>query len=143
MIANGLRARRRLHRDVTTADVPRPYRQQRMRESRRPPATLKRVIDDAIIDARAVDDPWLALERAHIASQPWAWPHVRVHAAMLGVAWRHRDRHELIGQIVRLAVAGPGSLAGRYPPGNTGRARMRLIEHGPIPDDLAVHLVAR
>ncbi|MET0459893.1 MAG: hypothetical protein ABW195_11655 [Ilumatobacteraceae bacterium] len=34
---------------------------------------------------------------------------------------------------MRLAVAGPGSLVGRYPPGNT----VGLTEHGPIPADLA------
>ncbi|MER3452613.1 MAG: hypothetical protein C4344_02730, partial [Acidimicrobiia bacterium] len=76
-------------------------------------------------------DPWPALERAHVASQPSAWPHTRVDAAMLGVAWRQRDRCEMVGQVVRLLVAGPGSLAGRYPPGNTGRTTAGLTEHGP------------
>lgn len=114
-----------------------------MRDQRRPPAALERVIDDAIAAAGTAADPWPALERAHIASQPWAWPHTRVHAAMLRAAWRQRTRGELIGQTVRLVVAGPGSLVGRYPPGNTGRTRMRLTERGPIPDDLAAHLPIR
>lgn len=104
---------------------------------RRPPAELARLIDDAITAARIGNDPWPALERAHIASQPWAWPHTRVHAAMLSVAWRERDRREIAGQLIRLVVAGPGSLADRYPVGNTGRTIMGLTEHGPIPDDLA------
>jgi hypothetical protein len=104
---------------------------------RRPPAELARLIDDAITAARTGNDPWPALELAHIASQPWAWPHTRVHAAMLRLAWRERDRGEIAGQMIRLAVAGPGSLANRYPPGNTGRTTMGLTEHGPIPPDLA------
>jgi len=104
---------------------------------RRPPAELARLIDDAITAARTGADPWPALERAHIASQPWAWPHTRVHAAMLRLAWRERDRREIAGQLIRLAVAGPGSLANRYPPGNTGRTTTGLTEHGPIPTDVA------
>ena len=104
---------------------------------RRPPAELARLIDDAITNARTGTDAWPALERAHIASQPWAWPDTRVHAAMLRLAWRERDRREITGQLIRLVVAGPGSLANRYPPGNTGRTTMRLTEHGPIPADIA------
>ena len=104
---------------------------------RRPPADLARLIEDAITAAPTGSDPWPALERAHIASQPWAWPHLRVHAAMFRLAWRERDRREIAGQAIRLAVAGPGSLANRYPPGNTGRTTMGLTEHGPIPADLA------
>ena len=103
---------------------------------RTPPAIIH-IVDTAIADACTATDPWPSLERAHIASQPWAWPHTRVHAAMLAAAWRQRDRHEILGQLVRLAVAGPGSLADRYPPGNTGRTTMGLTEHGPIPPDLA------
>ncbi len=108
---------------------------------RRPPAELARLIDDAITaartGARTGNGAWPLLERAHIASQPWAWPHTRVHAAMLRLAWRERDRREMSGQLIRLVVAGPGSLANRYPPGNTGRTTMGLTEHGPIPADLA------
>lgn len=106
----------------------------------RTPPAIGQLIDTALVEALTASDPWPSLERAHIASQPWAWAHTRVHAAMLRVAWRQRDRHELVGQLIRLAVAGPGSLAGRYPPGNTGRATMGLTEHGPIPADLAALL---
>jgi hypothetical protein len=55
---------------------------------------------------------------------------------MLVSAVRQRDRRELVGQVVRLVVAGPGSLAGRYPTGNTGRTTMRLTETAPVPEDL-------
>ncbi len=115
-----------------------------MRKSsrRRPPAELTRLINDAIASSRSAPDPWPSLERAHIASQSWAWPHTRVHATMLQVAWRQRDRHETIGQLIRLVLAAPGSLANRYPPGNTGRTTMGLTEHGTIPDDLAALLTS-
>ena len=111
--------------------------------SRRPSPAIQQLIDAAIEGSKGVADPWPALERAHIASQPWAWPHTRVHAAMCRVAWRQRDRRELAGQLIRLAVAGPGSLLGRYPPGDTGRTTMGLTEHGPIPADLAQLLPPR
>jgi len=93
--------------------------------------------------ARAGDDPaatWRALERAHILSQPWAWPHTVVHWRMLTFAVRQREPGEALGQLVRLIVAAPGSLSGRYPRGNTGRAAMGLTETMPVPDDLAALL---
>jgi hypothetical protein len=107
------------------------------RPRRRTPSQIRELIAGELAAARTADDPWPALERAHIASQPWAWPHTRVHAAMLRATWRQRDRHELVAQLVRLTVAAPGSLTGRYPAGNTGRSTMRLTETAPVPDDLA------
>ncbi|QYG94330.1 DUF3703 domain-containing protein (plasmid) [Iamia sp. SCSIO 61187] len=83
---------------------------------------------------------WDHLERAHILSQPWAWPHVKVHGLMLRQGLRERDRREAIGQVVRLIVAGPGSLAGRYPSGNSGRATVPMMKPAPVPPDLAALL---
>jgi hypothetical protein len=80
-------------------------------------------------------DGWRHLERAHILSQPWALDHVRVHVAMLRRGWQDRDRVEVRGQLLRLAVAGPGSLVGRYPVGNSGRARLSATLPMPIVDD--------
>lgn len=85
---------------------------------------------------------WTALDRAHILSQPSALLHTRVHVAMLVLAVRTRDLRELAGQLIRLAVAGIGSLLGRYPRGNTGRARVAINEPMPIPPDLATLLQA-
>lgn len=85
-------------------------------------------------DARAA---WAALEDAHVLSQPWAWPHVRVHWAMLKLAWRTTDRRELAGQLSRMLLAAPGSWTGKYPTGNTGRARVSAFEPMPIRADLA------
>jgi hypothetical protein len=79
---------------------------------------------------------WQHLERAHILSQPMAGPHVRTHLAMLGHGIRRRDRREVLGQIVRLVVAAPGSWTERYPVGNTGGANVSALEPMPIPDDL-------
>lgn len=80
---------------------------------------------------------WTLLEDAHVLSQPWAVWHVRVHAAMLVASVRTRDVREMWGQLVRLVVAGPGSLTGRYPVGNTGRARVPATRPMPIRGDLA------
>ena len=83
---------------------------------------------------------WNHLERAHILSQPLAIPHVRTHVAMLGAGFRRRDRREVIGQVLRLLVAAPGSWTGRYPVGNTGGADVSAFRVMPIPDDLRVIL---
>jgi hypothetical protein len=86
------------------------------------------------------DAAWRHLERAHILSQPFGGPHIRVHLAMLGLGWRTRDAREVIGQLVRVLVAAPGSWLGRFPPGNTGRARVGLTQPMPIPLDLQAQL---
>jgi len=79
---------------------------------------------------------WRHLERSHVLSQPMAGPHVRTHVAMLGFGLRHRDGREIFGQLLRLAVAAPGTWARRYPVGNTGGANVSALEPMPIPDDL-------
>ena len=89
--------------------------------------------------ARSIGDPvseWHHLERAHILSQPSASAHVRTHLAMLTYAIRAHDRREVFGQLIRLVVAGPGSLTGRYPVGNTGGADISALAVLPIPDDM-------
>jgi hypothetical protein len=83
-----------------------------------------------------VESSWRDLERAHILSQPWALAHVTVHAVMLSTAIAKRDAREAVGQMARLVVAGPGSLAGRSPEGNSGRARVSMFAPMPIPADL-------
>jgi Protein of unknown function (DUF3703) len=85
---------------------------------------------------------WRHLERAHILSQPKAVLHVRTHVAMLAAGIRRHDRREVLGQLLRLVVAGPGSLTGRYPVGNTGGADVNALTPMPIPDDLAPYLPA-
>ena len=90
-------------------------------------------------DARFRNDPigeWHHLERAHILSQPLAVPHVRTHLSMLGAGFRRRDVREVTGQLLRLALAAPGSVSGRYPVGNTGRANVSAFVPLPVPEDL-------
>lgn len=106
-----------------------------------PDAVADRFARD-LADARAairdaeIDRAWSALEEAHVLSQPWAWPHVKVHLLMLRLGWRTGDRREVTGQLVRIIVAGPGSLSGRYPVGNTGRASVPATQPMPMDDEL-------
>jgi hypothetical protein len=83
------------------------------------------------------DGCWTLLEDAHVLSQPWAWLHVRVHGSMFVAAMAQRDVREVRGQLSRIAAAGPGSLSGRYPTGNTGRARVPATQPMPIAGELA------
>lgn len=85
---------------------------------------------------RDFERAWRHLERAHVLSQAYAGAHVTVHARMLGFGWRQRDRCEVLGQLVRILVAGPGSLLGRAPLGNTGRSNVGINTPMAIPEDL-------
>jgi hypothetical protein len=87
-------------------------------------------------DQGDTDTEWRHFERAHILSQPIARLHVSTHLAMLAAAVRRRDVREIVGQVGRLFVAGPGTLTGRYPVGNTGGADVSAFRPMPIPDDL-------
>ncbi len=113
---------------------------------RRPPSTLGRHLNDLLDEAvalrarREVEAAWRLLEDAHVLSQPWVRPHLRVHMAMFSLGWSQRNRVEVVGQLERLIVAGPGSAFGRYPVGNTGRADVSAFEPMPIRDDLALLL---
>lgn len=79
---------------------------------------------------------WWALERAHILSQPDLQLHLRVHWAMLRYALRTADLREAVGQLARLVLAPLGTISGRTPVGNTGRARVDPFAPMPIPADL-------
>jgi hypothetical protein len=83
------------------------------------------------------DHCWQLLEDAHVLSQPWVWPHIRVHREMLVAGWEARDVREVSGQVLRLMVGGPASALGRYPAGNSGRARIPATKPMPIRLDLA------
>ena len=83
---------------------------------------------------------WQLLEDAHVLSQPWVRLHIQVHASMLVAGWKAKDFVEVRGQILRLVVGGPASAIGRYPLGNTGRARVSAIQPMPIKSDLERYL---
>ncbi|MBF6235116.1 DUF3703 domain-containing protein [Nocardia farcinica] len=93
--------------------------------------------------ANTTTDParrWSHLERAHILSQPDPWLHTANHVAMFALAVRQRDRREAFGQVIRIILAAPGSLAGLAPEGNTGRADVGLRQTMTTPPDLAALL---
>lgn len=113
--------------------------------SRTMPPAVRAAFDTELTVARSAwdnDAAWAALERAHILSQPWAGPHVRCHVSMLVLAVRTRDVREVGGQLYRGVLAGPGSMTGRFPLGNTGRARVSAFRPMPVPADLATVLAA-
>jgi hypothetical protein len=115
---------------------PRPTNKQTIRQAWAREATAAR-------QARGAGDAtaeWDHLERAHILSQPLALTHIRTHVAMLGYGIRQRDRREITGQLVRLVVAGPGSVLRRYPLGNTGGANVNAVAPMAIPADLQAML---
>lgn len=92
----------------------------------------RRIMDDAAA--------WQALERAHILAQSYFAPHLASHWHMLDFAMRLRDWREVAGQLLRLALVPLGSLSGRLPIGNTGRARINAFRSMPVPSDLAARL---
>lgn len=103
---------------------------------------VKKLISREMADYRAArngNDPakaWIALERAHILSQPYLVLHLANHWEMLKFAGAERDVKEVIGQIARLALAPLGSLTRRIPVGNTGRSDVSAFKSMPIPEDL-------
>jgi hypothetical protein len=109
----------------------------------RPTEEIRTRLQQNLIESRQArkskdfDCCWALLEDAHVLSQPWARLHVRVHGSMFVAAMAQRDVREVRGQLSRIAVAGPGSLSGRYPTGNTGRARVPATQPMPIRSDLA------
>ena len=109
----------------------------------RPTEEIRTRLQQNLIESRQArklkdfDRCWVLLEDAHVLSQPWAWLHVRVHGSMFIAAMVQRDMREVRGQLSRIAVAGPGSLSGRYPTGNTGRARVPATQPMPIAGELA------
>ena len=109
----------------------------------RPTEEIRARLQQNLIESRQArkskdfDRCWTLLEDAHVLSQPWARLHVRVHGSMFVAAMAQRDVREVRGQLSRIAVAGPGSLSGRYPTGNTGRARVPATQPMPITGELA------
>ncbi len=92
------------------------------------PVHIQAAYTDEMTAARtAADDTtrWAHLERAHILSQPYPWPHTRNHLAMLVLALRRRDRRETLGQVVRIIVAAPRLRVGPLPRGQHRPLRCR------------------
>lgn len=105
-------------------------------------ATLAPLLDQELTAYRQAvrtgdnDAAWIALERAHIVSQPMLGRHMGVHLRMLRFAVLLGQPREVAGQIARLVLAPLGALTGRLPWGNTGRANVSAFRSMPIPSDL-------
>ncbi len=75
------------------------------------------------------------LERYHILSQPFYFPHLNSHWWMFKIGIKLISPKEIFGQIVRM-IGSIGSLFGKYPVGNTGGANVSPFKPMPIPEDL-------
>lgn len=114
-----------------------------------PPATnpvSKAVIEPLLRDqyrrfceSRRIGDEaaaWRALEWEHMLSQPYMGAHLASHWHMFRYAIELGDAREAAGQAVRFLLVPLGSLTGRLPAGNNGRARVSAFEPMPMPEDL-------
>ncbi len=101
------------------------------RAHRRPPSPRRRRPHRRVGPPRARPHPQPAARSSPTSAPTW-----RCSATAI----RHRDRHEVTGQLVRLLVAGPGSAMRRYPLGNTGGADVSAVAPMPIPADLTAVL---
>jgi hypothetical protein len=59
---------------------------------------------------------------------------------MRGYGLRHHAIRDVADQLLRIAVAAPGSWTGRFPAGNTGGSDVSAVKPLPVPDDLQVLL---
>jgi hypothetical protein len=71
---------------------------------------------------------WHYFQQAHIASQPFAILHFKVHAHMLIFAIQTRNLKEIWGQFLRIILAIPGSVTGKYPKGNPGTSDVSMFQ---------------
>ena len=79
---------------------------------------------------------FVLLERAHVLGQRDFGRHLRVHLAMLRVAWTLNDKREVRGQILRLCLVPLGHLARRLPRGNTGASDVSAFAPMPVSAEL-------
>lgn len=86
--------------------------------------------------AGRIDLCWQHLQFAHIAAQPMAWQHLKVHLLMLSLAIQTSNKREFVGQIARSLLAVPGTLSGRYPTGNPGSSDVSMFEVCDIPAEI-------
>ena len=102
----------------------------------------RELFETAMAEARAarragrLDEAFAHLERAHVMGQFWIGPHLASHWGMLHVGLLRLDPREIVGQVVRLALTIPGTLAGRLPHGNTGGANVSAFRPMAISPEL-------
>ncbi|MDT7529939.1 MULTISPECIES: DUF3703 domain-containing protein [Sphingopyxis] len=96
-------------------------------------------------EARRIGDragAWKALEWEHILSQPYMGAHLASHWHMLRYAMMLGNWKETAGQAARLLLVLLGSLTGRLPAGNNGRAGVSAFMPMPIPGELSALIEA-
>ena len=76
------------------------------------------------------------LERAHVLSQAYVWPHALTHWLMLKLAWQQMQLSAVAGQAVRILLGTLGSAVGVYPKGNTGGSNISMFKILPVAPDL-------
>lgn len=86
------------------------------------------------------EQEWGHLERAHILGQFQSLKHFYVHILMMRFSIVHFKVYEFLGQIPRILLAVPGSLAGLAPKGNTGGSNVGIFKPMVIPEDLVPYL---
>jgi len=84
-------------------------------------ARLVRGFADTVAGGLPVDSQWQWLMAAHVVGQHDAGMHFDSHCRMLALARRTRDRAEIKGQLLRLALL-PIWQVREVPRGNIGRA---------------------
>ncbi len=97
------------------------------------PAIGNDVFEHLLLRARQTpigngEQRWHLLEAAHIVGQTRFGPHLKVHLAMLALAWELKDLPEVAGQVFRIALVPLGHLIGRLPIGNPGRANVSAFK---------------
>lgn len=96
------------------------------------------IVESLVTEAEAasvrgeVEKAWALLAKAHVISQPVAWPHTVVHWKMLSLALRTRNVKEILGQLFRLFAAAPGSVLKKYPKGNPGTSDVSAFQAMPV-----------
>lgn len=88
-----------------------------------------------LLASGAYEQAFYHLERAHILGQRNYVTHVISHYWMLRVGLKAGDIQEVFGQVIRI-VGSAGSLIGKVPLGNSGRANVSPVKPMPIPEDL-------
>ena len=85
-------------------------------------------------DGQPEKDRWLWLEAAHVTGQTVLRLHWQSHIWMLRYARQMRDRDEISGQLLRLALVPLGHLLQRLPLGNIGRSHVNAFKPMVVPD---------
>ncbi len=99
-------------------------------------------VKSLVIEAKAASacgdltKAWALLAKAHVISQPRAWPHTKVHWQMFSLAVQTHDVKEITGQLFRLLIAAPGSMLKKYPKGNPGTSDVSAFQAVPVSTEI-------